>query len=418
MEMKDKQNKYVLFNPYELEWGEEISFPSSRDVQEYGNRIYNRYPARSIFLVPRAILANKTDAGIKVLDPFMGSGTTAVETVISGNNPYGLEMDPFAKMVAEVSSTAFSYDEISRIESLAKSLQKNWKRYAAYETPNLQGIERWFKDEDFIQLLQLRKAIEIIIPEEFKKFFLVTFADAIKPVSLMERQSLKPYISTKFPKETKSVGDSFSYSFEAHLSALKEMASAQKSRKDIYWIGEDATDFHYCGNDIDIAITSPPYINALDYTRCIKIESALCGTIDDASANHLRQMQVGHERRRNQDISNYVTNLFSPYYALIAQLDLMRAKTCLAYFNDIYKNLGCVFNSLKQKGEYHVIIGDNTIKGVDIPTHDIIRQMALSIGFSCFGYYKYAIKDHRTSIPRNKAKSKIQVEHVLMLKKS
>lgn len=38
-----------LYNPYSLDWGEEISFPSSRNFKEYGNRIYNRYPARSIF---------------------------------------------------------------------------------------------------------------------------------------------------------------------------------------------------------------------------------------------------------------------------------------------------------------------------------------------------------------------------------
>ena len=83
----------------------------------------------------------------------------------------------------------------------------------------------------------------------------------------------------------------------------------------------------------------------------------------------------------------------------------------------MHKNLQCVFNALKQTGEYHIIIGDNTIKGIDIPTHDLIRELAISIGYESFGYYCYEIKDHRTSIPRNNSKSKIDYEHVIMLRK-
>ena len=204
-----------LYNPYSLDWGEEISFPSSRNVKEYGNRIYNRYPARSIFLVPRAILASIGKNHLNILDPFMGSGTTAVETVISGNNPYGLEMDPFARMVAEVSSTIFNQSELNEIKDVLASLTENWKTYREAKVPNLTGIKRWFKSEDLSYLLRMKSAIISIVPKKYQPFFMVTYADAIKPVSLMERQSLKPYISTKYPKETKDVESSFLYSLNS-----------------------------------------------------------------------------------------------------------------------------------------------------------------------------------------------------------
>ena len=406
-----------LYNPYRLDWGEEISFPSSRNVIEYGNRIYNRYPARSIFLVPRAILASIDKKHINVLDPFMGSGTTAVEAVISGNNPYGLEMDPFARMVAEVSSTIFNRSELNEINEVLSSLTSDWKKYEEAEVPDLTGIKRWFKKEDLSNLLKLKSAIISVVPKKYQPFFMVTYADAIKPVSLMERQSLKPYISTKYPKETKDVESSFEYSFDVHFAAMQEMLSSKKTAKRINWIGDDATDFLLESPIIDIAISSPPYINALDYTRCIKVESAFCGTIDNNVANKLREKQVGHERRRTQEISEVVKKRFSPYYDRIVENDKQRALTCQAYFNDMYKNLTCVHNALKKNGEYHVIIGDNTIKGVEIPTHEVIRQLALEVGYECFGYYKYVIKDHRTSIPRNKKNSKIEYEHVIMLRK-
>ena len=127
MAKKEKIESFNLYNPYKLALGEDIDFPSSRNLKEYGNRVYNRYPARSIFLVPRATLSHQDKEQLNILDPFMGSGTTAVETVISGNIPFGLEMDPFARMVAEVSSSIFSNEELREISNTYNQIGKTMK---------------------------------------------------------------------------------------------------------------------------------------------------------------------------------------------------------------------------------------------------------------------------------------------------
>ena len=89
----------------------------------------------------------------------------------------------------------------------------------------------------------------------------------------------------------------------------------------------------------------------------------------------------------------------------------------IKYFNDIRNNLLCVKATLKKGGEYHMIIGDNVIKKVEISTHRLIAEIAKDIGFEWFGYYKYVIKDHRTSIPRMDNGGKIKYEYVIMLRK-
>lgn len=410
-------NKTGGFNPYKVSWGKEIEFPSTRTTQEYGNRIYNRYPARSIFLVPRAILYHQNKKGLRVLDPFMGSGTTAVETILSGNVPIGLEMDPFARVISEVSSTVFSKKQLSDLNHYYEIILTSWKEYEAGPVPKLLGIKRWFNPEDLEQLLQLKSCILSVVPEPYKDFMLVTYADCIKPVSKMERQSLKPYISTKYTKTTKPVQESFEHSFVAHFEALKAMSEeCEGYSNSIEWAGFDATDFQT--SNIDIAITSPPYINALDYTRCVKIEGALIDCITDDVAKDMRGMQIGHENRKNVAVTQYVMEVFGATYNKIAKKDKVRAETCLSYFDDIYKNLSCVYDSLVTGGEYHMIIGDNTIKGIHVTTHKIIAKLAQNIGYEWFGYYKYKIKDHRTSIPRSNKPQKIEYEYVLMLKKN
>jgi hypothetical protein len=357
----------------------------------------------------------------------MGSGTTAVEASLINSVIYGTEMDPFARLIAEVSLYRFSEDEVAELNNVFQYIKKNWSKHSVNKKfyPKLNNIEYWFDEQIFNDLLRLKSFIyENFSNEKHLKFFKVTFADCIKPSSKMERQSTKPYISSKFPKKIKPVFESFEYSFNAHLNALKQYNSfSNKSPNEIKWLGYDATNFKKVKEVIDIAITSPPYLNAFDYTQIIKIESAWVGTLENDDIIKLRSVQVGNEKRRDKDIDTFIATLFKPFYdELINQGEKDNknytniAKTCLSYFNDMMNNLKCVKDVLKKGGEYHMIIGDNTIKKVEIPTHKLIAEIAKNVGFEWFGYYKYAIKDHRTSIPRMDNGGKIKYEFVIMLR--
>jgi DNA modification methylase len=428
MEIKETDNE-GLFDPYSLDWDDTIKFPSTRKLKQYGNRIYNRYPARSIFLVPRAtILCNKNiNQKLNVLDPFMGSGTTAVEAVNLNCQIYGTEMDPFARLIAEVSVLKFSILEKKELLEKYNEIFENWKNQKPLKKyyPDLKNVEYWFDDLTFNDLLKLKSHIyENITNEKYLKFFKVTFADCIKPSSKMERQSTKPYISSKYAKKIKSVDVSFEYSFKAHLNALSQKNCSSNDLQEIKWAGFDATNFNTIDNKIHLAITSPPYLSAFDYTQIIKIESSWVGTLVNSDIEQLRRKQVGHQKRREQEIDKTVEEIFDPFFKKLLDnpkkssktSNINTAKNCLAYFNDIYKNLKSVKKSLIDQGEYHMIIGDNVINGIEIPTHKIIAEIAQKIGFNWSGYYKYQIKDHRTSIPRNGSGGKIKYEYVIILK--
>ncbi len=434
MELEDF-NKFGGYNPSKLKWNETITFPSTRKLLEFGNRVYNRYPARSIFLVPRATIHHKKvkKETLNVLDPFMGSGTTAVESSVQNCNIYGTEMDPFARLIAEVSIFRFDSKELKVIDELFYKIIRNWKKQPIDKRlyPQLNNIEYWFDENNFTDLLRLKSYLyHNIKNEKILKFFQIAFADCIKPSSKMERQSTKPYISAKFKKTIKPVIESFEYSFKAHLKAINQYHNSGKpSKNKINWLGTDATNFNTIKNIIDVAITSPPYLNAFDYTQIIKVESAWLGTLINSDIDKLRTKQVGHEKRRDNTINPTVHKIFKPYYIkLMNEFNNLEskksknhyenvAKTCLSYFNDMYNNLVCVKAVLKKGGEYHMVIGDNVIKSIEIPTHKLIAKMAEAIGFKWTGYYKYAIKDHRTSIPRKNHGGKIKHEFVIILKK-
>lgn len=430
MEVKIVDNT-GLYDPHSLEWDQTIEFPNSRKLQQYGNRIYNRYPARSIFLVPRATIyyLSKKNRTLNVLDPFMGSGTTAVEASNFSAKIYGTEMDPFARLIAEVSIMRFNRENIDEIKTIYEDIKHNWTSADLdfLLKPDLKNIEYWFDSNIFEDLLRLKSYIyNNNLSEKYLKFFKVVFADSIKPSSRMERQSTKPYISSKYIKVIKPVSESFESSFKSHINALEQyLEDSKKYVDEIKWLSYDATDFKGANNKIDLAITSPPYLNAFDYTQIVKIDSAWVGTMKNDDVEILRHKQVGHAKRKDQKVSDQVVEEFKVYADKLLNAEKKSGKmstenlikVCEGYFNDILKNLSCVYKALKSEGQYHMIIGDNVINNIEIPTHKIIASLAEKIGFNWTGYYKYPIKDHRTSIPRKDNGGKIKYEFVIILTK-
>ncbi len=118
-----------------ITWGDVLEYPSTRTLKLYTHRIFNRYPARSISLVPRQLLQNyKSEYGCgTVLDPFMGSGTTAIEGLLAEFSVYGVEIDPFARLVTEVSTTPYNRDELIAKNSSTKQLLKLFFQFKVIE---------------------------------------------------------------------------------------------------------------------------------------------------------------------------------------------------------------------------------------------------------------------------------------------
>ena len=399
---------------------EVLTFSNTRKMELLSHSIFNRYPARSIHLVPRMLL-DKTDFKNNiVLDPFMGSGTTAVEARLAGYRVYGVEVDRFARLVASLKCEKFSNKALKNLYEQNVLINKNFKKMKAdiRHFPDLRNIDYWFDKKQFQDLLKLKTAIYLVCQETRElNFFKVVLASIIRPCSLAERQTLKPYISKKYKKIPADVGSIFDKTSVAYIQACANFSKKVTGRQRINWIGNDATTFTYDSEDIDIAITSPPYMNAIDYVRCVKLESAWADTGCDNDFSKTKKLQLGEAVRSKEVVNKLISEILAPYHEEISRIDKKRAQIVLGYFEDIYNNLRCVNRSLRKGGTYNMIIGNSTIRGVYIPVHQIVATIASELGYHWTHHLKYRIKDHRTSIPRKGNGGKINMEHVIVMKK-
>ena len=72
---------------------------------------------------------------------------------------------------------------------------------------------------------------------------------------------------------------------------------------------------------------------------------------------------------------------------------------------------------LKPRGKFVLVTGSNTIKGIPIPTWDLLNQCAEEIGFKKCTAFTYQIRNHRFKLLRHATGRQITVDHVTVLEK-
>ena len=99
------------------------AFQSRDRVQGLTHDFY-KYPARFNPKFVRFILDELSEPGDWVLDPFMGGGTTVVESLSSGRCAVGSDVNELARFVTRVKTTPLSRQDISEIRAWVEAVMR------------------------------------------------------------------------------------------------------------------------------------------------------------------------------------------------------------------------------------------------------------------------------------------------------
>lgn len=143
----------------------------------------------------------------------------------------------------------------------------------------------------------------------------------------------------------------------------------------------DARKIDYPDNYFDLAITSPPYANAVDYPRTHQLEIYWLG-IANGSLTPLKRKHVGTE---SVSVDSYkilhkidileADDVIAKIYAK----DKRRAFTVYKFLQDMDKNLREVYRVLKKDARYVMVIGNNKIRREIFENWKYIMQLGLKI---------------------------------------
>lgn len=90
-------------------------------ISGYTHNFY-KYPACYSPIFPRTIIQAFTKPGDLILDPFLGGGTTAIESSLLGRTCYGFDINPIATFVAKFKTLKLTDNHITQIDQFFYSL--------------------------------------------------------------------------------------------------------------------------------------------------------------------------------------------------------------------------------------------------------------------------------------------------------
>lgn len=390
----------------------------------YATHGFFKYPCKFIPEIPKWAINKYAKNNSVIFDPFAGSGTSLLEARLLGYDSFGTEIDPIAKKVTLAKSQNFKNADLIEIDLIMESFKKMIESNVDIEifSPKINNLNHWFNYDNLRILGKLKTLIEGINEYKYKVFFEIIFLSIIKQVSNADDTSPKPYVSKKIIKTPPNALDKFKKQYARYYKMLDEYILLDTG-KELTFAEGDALNT-YTEKNADLAITSPPYINAFDYARTLRLENLWLETGTEESILESKSMYVGtekvklvDERNKNNDVLLKSDHLKTVFDELI-EIDERRAYIVKKFFEDMERNLKNVHKILAEDGKYVIVIGDSVIRKRVIESWNIIKEIALANNFSYVEHFSYMINNPYIRIPRSGRGGKINKDYVLVLQKN
>lgn len=360
------------------------------------------FPARmapEIALEETAQLA----AGSLVLDPMAGSGTVLRTASERGHRAYGCDMDPLAVLMARVWTTPLDPHELREaaidVVTQAKTLNPDKVSLPWIdEDPQAQVfIDYWFGKE---QQGDLRRLSSVLSSWDG------AVGDALKIglsriiVTKDRGASLARDVSHSRPHRVRDTNDFPVMSeFQRSVQRLSQRLADQPPRSGVTVARGDARHLEGVATaSVDAVITSPPYLNAIDYIRGHRLALVWLGQ-GLSTLRSIRSNSIGAERMPNVGSDNALAKELSAAMEPINQLPDRIRRMIDRYVLDLFAMIAEIHRVLRPEGRAVFVVGNSCVKGVFVKNALAVSAAAERAGFCLFEQHEHDLPPAQRYLP-------------------
>jgi DNA modification methylase len=365
------------------------------------NHDLHPYPAKYIPQIPQHLISKLSLRGEVILDPFGGSGTTALEAVRLGRTAISLDANPVSTTIGKAKTTYIHPEEIEGLKHLIFVVNNHYdeiikgrvKHEDLYEQhrdyiPAIPNMEKWFTSIAVSELALLKNLIETLSLKKAKDIALTAFLKVVMKVCNQESE-------TRYSSVQKNI--KIGHALKSYCTELSKMIN--KVLESMEGIQNAVVDFRDADarvwetwniepESISLIVTSPPYPNAYDYHLYHRFRIFWLGK----NPGELRKVEIGSHLRHQSKKDGFD-----------------------AYLDEMTFSLKNMYTAL-QPGRYAVlVVGNGIYKGVEYETGKALLKVGEELGFEPVGRIERNLPKTRRSV--TSTGRRLQKEDIIILRK-
>jgi hypothetical protein len=345
---------------------------------------------------------------LRILDPMAGSGTALAVARSKGHKAIGFDLDPLAVLLAGVwtrtidaeSVTGKAADVLHRARSEFAELSCADAYPANSDDETKEFIRYWFDDYARRQLAALSSSIVRVHGKNtrdalwcgFSRLIITKQAGASLAMDLSHSRPHK-----KFQRAPIKPFKHFERAVKAIVANCPQSSSELVGPTAIVKQG-DARQLTVEDKSIDLVLSSPPYLNAIDYMRCSKFSLVWMGySIEEL--RRIRGESVGSEAASKEALDALWVKDLIKQLRLTPKLSNRTHGLLATYVWDMGKAIAEVSRVLKRRGRAVYVVGDSTNNGTFIRNSSVVNTIAQAHGLRLISRHSRALPANRRYLP-------------------
>jgi hypothetical protein len=359
----------------------------------------------------------------RVLDPFAGVGTTIVSALKAGHDAVGFEINPYAALACRAKATAVSVDLTEFDATIARyeHASRNGKRTELGAKPvGFESRIPFFSPQVEAQVFGFFSFLDTLGTSAIADLFKVAFGSVMVSFS---NYTYEPSLSTRPGAGKPLIEEADVHAIvlaklrmmRGDTEALQRVArTGRHPRASIHCMDFMESDRVLKARSVDLAVTSPPYLNNYHYIRSTRPHLYWLGLLTDRKGfRQLEELNVGKNWQtvRGQE----AVSLAFEDSGLERTIRAIRetradkgiyggggwANYAATYFNDSDRFLASLSRSLVEGGTGVIVVGNSIIQGHEIKVEQALGRMAERHGLSLCGIEELRTKRVGASITKS-----------------
>jgi DNA modification methylase len=341
--------------------------------------------------------------GSLVLDPMAGSGTVVRVAAERGHRALGFDLDPLAVLMAKVWTTPIDVEDL---RAVAQGVVKQLKERTCAEVSlpwidddqeTREFVDYWFAEAQRADLRRLSAGLRQVSG----------------PIGDVLRIGLSRIIITK--DRGASLARDVSHSRPHRVRLDNDFPVIEEFKRSVARLAQRLEEQPPPGNvivdvgdarhlsaietsSIDAVITSPPYLNAIDYLRGHRLALVWLGH-RVGGLRALRSASIGAECRPDPGADLDLARELAAPLGPLDQLPRSDRRMIDRYVLDLHTTLLELRRVLRPGGKAVLVVGNSCIRGVFIRNARVVVAVAERVGFDLVKETERALPPNRRYLP-------------------